>query len=145
MNIFLSTHHSRAQKNENNNLTPRISEHAYTFNIILWFLVSFMLVICQFYLFIFLEVLYVTCRICVKSGRDILMGLMKRLIKYRASNLKVLVTSATLDGEKVSKFFSNCPILNVPGKLFPVEIVNGSELPKSYLEASLRTALGITG
>nr|GEW73319.1 probable pre-mRNA-splicing factor ATP-dependent RNA helicase DEAH4 [Tanacetum cinerariifolium]GEW90074.1 probable pre-mRNA-splicing factor ATP-dependent RNA helicase DEAH4 [Tanacetum cinerariifolium] len=34
---------------------------------------------------------------------DILMGLMKRLIKLRSSNLKVLITSATLDGEKVTE------------------------------------------
>ncbi|GFP88362.1 ATP-dependent RNA helicase dhx8 [Phtheirospermum japonicum] len=72
---------------------------------------------------------------------DILLGLMKRLIKLRASNLKILITSATLDGEKVSRFFSNCPILNVPGKLFPVEIQHSSERPKSYLEASLKTAI----
>lgn len=74
--------------------------------------------------------------------RDVLLGLMKRLIKLRASNLKVLVTSATLDGEKVSRFFSNCPILNVPGKLFPVEIHHSSERPKSYIDASLKKALG---
>ncbi|KAL2457832.1 RNA helicase family protein [Forsythia ovata] len=74
---------------------------------------------------------------------DILLGLMKRLIKFRASNLKVLITSATLDGEKVSRFFSNCPILNVPGKLFPVEILHSSERPKSYIEAALKTAIDI--
>ncbi|KAL8550628.1 hypothetical protein ACS0TY_009159 [Phlomoides rotata] len=74
---------------------------------------------------------------------DILLGLMRRLIKLRASNLKVLITSATLDGEKVSRFFSNCPILNVPGKLFPVEIQHISEQPKSYIEASLKSALDI--
>ncbi|CAA0818351.1 RNA helicase family protein [Striga hermonthica] len=74
---------------------------------------------------------------------DILLGLMKRLIKFRASNLKILITSATLDGEKVSRFFSNCPILNVPGKLFPVEIQHSSERPKSYIEASLKTAIDI--
>lgn len=74
---------------------------------------------------------------------DILLGLMKRLIKMRASNLKVLITSATLDGEKVSRFFSNCPILNVPGKLFPVEIFYNMERPKSYLESSLKTAIDI--
>ncbi|XP_057811120.1 probable pre-mRNA-splicing factor ATP-dependent RNA helicase DEAH4 [Salvia miltiorrhiza] len=74
---------------------------------------------------------------------DVLLGLMKRLIKLRASNLKVLVTSATLDGEKVSRFFSNCPILNVPGKLFPVEIHHSSERPKSYIDASLKKALDI--
>lgn len=74
---------------------------------------------------------------------DILLGLMKRLIKLRESNLKVLITSATLDGEKVSRFFSNCPIVNVPGKLFSVEIHHSSERPKSYIEASLKTALDI--
>lgn len=77
--------------------------------------------------------------------RDILLGLMKRLIKLRASNLKVLITSATLDGEKVSKFFCDCPILNVPGKLYPVEILYSSERPKSYLESCLRVAIGMRG
>ncbi|GJS47882.1 probable pre-mRNA-splicing factor ATP-dependent RNA helicase DEAH4 [Tanacetum coccineum] len=75
-------------------------------------------------------------------NKDILMGLMKRLIKLRSSNLKVLITSATLDGEKVSDFFSECPILNVPGKLFPVEILYSAEQPKSYIESSLRKAIG---
>ncbi|XP_027091543.1 probable pre-mRNA-splicing factor ATP-dependent RNA helicase DEAH4 [Coffea eugenioides] len=74
---------------------------------------------------------------------DILVGLMKRLVKLRASNLKVLITSATLDGEKVSRFFSNCPILNVPGKLFPVEILHSSERPKNYIDASLKAAVDI--
>lgn len=68
---------------------------------------------------------------------------MKRLVKRRASNLKVLITSATLDGDKVSQFFSNCPVLNVPGKLYPVEILYSNERPKSYLESSLKTALGM--
>lgn len=76
--------------------------------------------------------------------RDILLGLMKRLVKRRASNLKVIITSATLDGDKVSRFFSNCPVLNVPGKLYPVEILYSNERPKSYLEASLKTALGMS-
>ncbi|KAH1098127.1 hypothetical protein J1N35_015048 [Gossypium stocksii] len=74
---------------------------------------------------------------------DILLGLMKRLVKRRASNLKVLITSATLDGEKVSKFFSDCPLLTVPGKLFPVEIFYSKERPTSYLESSLKTAMDI--
>ncbi|GLT86623.1 hypothetical protein SLE2022_047510 [Rubroshorea leprosula] len=74
---------------------------------------------------------------------DILLGLMKRLIKIRTSNLKVLITSATLDGEKVSKFFSNCPVLTVPGKLHPVEILYSKERPTSYIESSLKTAIDI--
>lgn len=74
---------------------------------------------------------------------DVLLGLMKRLVKLRASNLKVLITSATLDGEKVSRFFSDCPMLTVPGKLFPVEILYSTDRPKSYIESSLKTAMDI--
>ncbi|XP_020229859.1 probable pre-mRNA-splicing factor ATP-dependent RNA helicase DEAH4 [Cajanus cajan] len=74
---------------------------------------------------------------------DILMGLMKRLVKIRTSDLKVLITSATLDGDKVSKFFADCPVLNIPGKLYPVEILYSRERPSSYLESSLKTALDI--
>lgn len=74
---------------------------------------------------------------------DILLGLMKRLVKSRSSNFKVLITSATLDGVKVSNFFSGCPILNVPGTLFPVEKLYSKERPKNYLESSLKTALDI--
>ncbi|WCJ38716.1 RNA helicase family protein [Euphorbia peplus] len=74
---------------------------------------------------------------------DILLGLVKRLVKFRASNLKILITSATLDGEKVSEFFSGCPILNVPGKLYPVEILYSKERPISYIESCVNTALDI--
>ncbi|XP_061360764.1 probable pre-mRNA-splicing factor ATP-dependent RNA helicase DEAH4 [Gastrolobium bilobum] len=74
---------------------------------------------------------------------DILMGLMKRLVKLRSSHLKVLITSATLDGDKVSKFFTDCPVLTIPGKLYPVEILYSKERPSSYLESSLKTALDI--
>ncbi|XP_065874215.1 probable pre-mRNA-splicing factor ATP-dependent RNA helicase DEAH4 isoform X2 [Euphorbia lathyris] len=74
---------------------------------------------------------------------DILLGLMRRLVKLRASNLKILITSATLDGEKVSEFFSGCPILNVPGKLYPVEILYSKEPHKCYIESSLKAALDI--
>lgn len=68
---------------------------------------------------------------------------MKRLIKWRYSSLKVLITSATLDGGKVSRFFSDCPVLTVPGELFPVEIVHISERPKNYVEASVKKAIGM--
>ncbi|ESQ34073.1 hypothetical protein EUTSA_v10006961mg [Eutrema salsugineum] len=74
---------------------------------------------------------------------DILLGLMKRLVRIRSSNFKVLITSATLDGEKVSEFFSGCPVLNVPGKLYPVEILYSKERPGSYIESSLKVAIDI--
>ncbi|GJN28016.1 hypothetical protein PR202_gb16096 [Eleusine coracana subsp. coracana] len=78
-------------------------------------------------------------RTCIN---DILLGLMKRLIKDRASDLKVLITSATLDGLKVSRFFSGCPVLNIPGTLFPVEKLYSTERPTNYIESALRTSIG---
>lgn len=81
--------------------------------------------------------------VCCSVDSDILLGLMKRLVKLRSSNLKVLITSATLDGVKVSKFFSGCPILNIPGTLFPVEKLYSKERPTTYVESSLKAALGM--
>ncbi|CAO2829438.1 unnamed protein product [Amaranthus hypochondriacus] len=76
---------------------------------------------------------------------DILMGLLKRLINIRKdSNFRVLVTSATLEGEKVSGFFNGCALLKVPGKLYPVEIIyNDDDSKKNYIEAALKKAIEI--
>ncbi|KAH9613394.1 hypothetical protein KSS87_012375 [Heliosperma pusillum] len=75
---------------------------------------------------------------------DILMGLVKRLVNMRDKlKFRVLITSATLEGEKVSAFFDGCPVLNVPGKLFPVEVFYSDERPKSYVEAALKMAVDI--
>ncbi|CAM6103349.1 unnamed protein product [Calypogeia fissa] len=74
---------------------------------------------------------------------DILLGLLRRLVGKRKPELKVVVTSATLDGEKMSDFFYKCPIVRVPGKLYPVQILYSKERPTSYLEASVQTALDI--
>ena len=30
--------------------------------------------------------------------------------------------SATVDAEKISKYFGNCPMLHVPGRTFPVDV-----------------------
>jgi HrpA-like RNA helicase len=36
----------------------------------------------------------------------------------------VVVTNATLDGNKFSEYFGGCPLLHVPGRAFPVDIVH---------------------
>ena len=41
----------------------------------------------------------------------------------RRTDLKVIVTSATLDAEKFSGYFFNCPIFTIPGRTYPVEIL----------------------
>lgn len=50
---------------------------------------------------------------------DLLLGLIKEGLP-RCPNTKVLVTSATIDAEKFSKFFGSVPVVKVAGRCFPV-------------------------
>ena len=52
---------------------------------------------------------------------DFLIGYLKRLIKKR-KDLKIIITSATIDPERFSKHFSDAPIINVSGRTYPVEV-----------------------
>ena len=51
---------------------------------------------------------------------DFLLGYLKQLLQKR-KNLKVIVTSATIDVEKFSRHFDNAPIVAVSGRSYPVE------------------------
>ena len=52
---------------------------------------------------------------------DFLMGYLKNLLPRRA-DLKVLITSATIDAERFSKHFDGAPVIEVSGRLYPVEV-----------------------
>jgi ATP-dependent helicase HrpA len=52
---------------------------------------------------------------------DFLLGIMRRLLDERP-DLKLVITSATLDTEKFSKAFRNAPVIEVSGRLYPVEV-----------------------
>ncbi|CAH1762214.1 12048_t:CDS:10 [Entrophospora sp. SA101] len=73
---------------------------------------------------------------------DILMGLMKKIVKKR-KDLKVVVMSATLDAEKFKGYFNNSRVLTVPGRTFPVEIYYTPQPERDYLEAAIRTVIQI--
>ncbi|KAF9015716.1 P-loop containing nucleoside triphosphate hydrolase protein [Cyathus striatus] len=73
---------------------------------------------------------------------DVLFGLMKKAVKRRP-DLKLIVTSATLDAEKFSKYFFGCPIFTIPGRTYPVEILYTKEPESDYLDASLITVMQI--
>ncbi|XP_010778796.1 ATP-dependent RNA helicase DHX36-like, partial [Notothenia coriiceps] len=51
---------------------------------------------------------------------DVLLVIVKELLNLR-DDLKVILMSATLNAEKFSKFFENCPVIHIPGLTFPVE------------------------
>ena len=52
---------------------------------------------------------------------DFLLGILKRILERRR-DLKVIVSSATLDATRFSEFFGNAPVISVPGRLYPIEI-----------------------
>ncbi len=52
---------------------------------------------------------------------DFLFGYLKRLLKKRP-DLKLIITSATIDAEKFSSHFGHAPVIEVSGRLYPVEI-----------------------
>ena len=52
---------------------------------------------------------------------DFLLGYLKRLVAVRPE-LKVVVTSATIDTERFSRFFGGAPVIEVSGRTFPVEV-----------------------
>jgi ATP-dependent helicase HrpA len=52
---------------------------------------------------------------------DFLLGYLKRLAAARPE-LKVVVTSATIDTERFSKFFDGAPVIEVSGRTYPVEV-----------------------
>lgn len=73
---------------------------------------------------------------------DLLLGVLKRLLPRRP-DLKLIVTSATLDVERVSRFFGGAPIIAVSGRSYPIEVryrqpgdaEEDPDLPLAVLEA----------
>ncbi len=61
---------------------------------------------------------------------DFTLGILKRLIRKR-NDLKLIITSATIDTEKFSKAFNDAPIIEVSGRTFPVETIYMPIAPQS--------------
>jgi ATP-dependent RNA helicase DHX8/PRP22 len=73
---------------------------------------------------------------------DVLFGLLKSCVKRRR-DLKLICTSATLDAEKFSSYFDNCPIFTIPGRSFPVDIMYAKEPVVDYMDEALITVMQI--
>lgn len=54
-------------------------------------------------------------------NNDFILGYLKQLLPRRP-DLKVIITSATIDVERFSRHFNNAPIIEVSGRTFPVEV-----------------------
>ena len=53
---------------------------------------------------------------------DFLLGYIKNILPKRP-DLKVIITSATIEVDLFSKHFNNAPVLHVPGRTYPVDII----------------------
>ena len=51
---------------------------------------------------------------------DFLMGYVKKLVSRR-KNIRIIISSATLESGRISEFFDNAPVIEIPGGLFPIE------------------------
>ena len=54
-------------------------------------------------------------------NNDFILGYLKQLLPRRR-DLKLIITSATIDVERFSKHFNNAPIIEVSGRTYPVEV-----------------------
>jgi len=52
---------------------------------------------------------------------DFLLGYLKQLTQKR-KDLKIIITSATIDPDRFAKHFDNAPVINVSGRMYPVEV-----------------------
>ncbi len=73
---------------------------------------------------------------------DVLFSLMKKAAVQRPE-LKLIVTSATMEAEKYSEYFNKCPVFTVPGRTHPVEIMYTKTPESDYLDAALITVMQI--
>ncbi|KAI1314989.1 hypothetical protein EDD11_001425 [Mortierella claussenii] len=84
---------------------------------------------------------------------DILMGVLKKILKKRP-DLRIVISSATLDAEAFASFFStnktpadkskdNTAILSVQGRMYPVDVHYLAEPTSDYLETAIQTVFDI--
>ncbi|TAQ90968.1 hypothetical protein B7494_g718 [Chlorociboria aeruginascens] len=73
---------------------------------------------------------------------DILLALVKDLARERP-DLKLLISSATMNAKKFSDYFDGAPIFHVPGRRYPVDIHYTPQPEANYLAAAITTIFQI--
>ncbi|KAK0387458.1 hypothetical protein NLU13_5770 [Sarocladium strictum] len=73
---------------------------------------------------------------------DILLALIKDLARER-KDLKLLISSATMNADKFAKYFDDAPIFNIPGRRYPVDIYYTPAPEANYLAAAITTTFQI--
>lgn len=64
-------------------------------------------------------------------------------IVARRQDLKLIVTSATMDATKFSAFFGNVPTFTIPGRTYPVDVMFSKNSVEDYVDSAVKQALQI--
>jgi len=64
-------------------------------------------------------------------------------IVARRQDLKLIVTSATMDASKFAEFFGNVASFTIPGRTFPVETFFAKNPVEDYVDSAVKQALQI--
>lgn len=73
---------------------------------------------------------------------DIACGLLKDIAKARP-DLKLLISSATMDAQKFQKYFDDAPIFNIPGRRYAVDVHYTAQPEANYIAAAITTVFQI--
>lgn len=73
---------------------------------------------------------------------DVLMGLIKKILARRR-DLKLIVTSATMNSERFSNFYGGAPEFVIPGRTFPVDVLWSKSPCEDYVDAAVKQILAI--
>ncbi|GAA5909863.1 hypothetical protein JCM6882_002035 [Rhodosporidiobolus microsporus] len=73
---------------------------------------------------------------------DILMGLLRKILSRRR-DLKLVVTSATMNAAKFSRFYNDAPCFTIPGRTFPVDVLFSKTPCEDYVDSAVKQALQI--
>ncbi|KAI5918501.1 P-loop containing nucleoside triphosphate hydrolase protein [Camillea tinctor] len=73
---------------------------------------------------------------------DVLMGLFNKILQRRR-DLKLIVTSATMNSKRFSDFFGGAPEFIIPGRTFPVDIMFHRSPVEDYVDQAVQQVLAI--
>ena len=73
---------------------------------------------------------------------DVLMGLIKKVLARRR-DLKLIVTSATMNAERFSRFYGGAPEFFIPGRTFPVDIQFSRSPCEDYVDSAVKQVLAV--
>lgn len=68
---------------------------------------------------------------------DVLFGILKK-VSARRRDLKIIITSATMNAQRFSDFFGGVPIEYIPGRTFNIDMYFSKTLFEDYVDAAVK-------